>query len=97
MPSSNATPASEPRWSRIRSGVADYERRIGPIAARRTTRTAALHAFTRAFWWYVWTESFQRRWLWVKAFGVIPVPVRVRDMRPVFVEVFGEVPPCPVP
>ncbi|MHB1310587.1 MAG: hypothetical protein ACYC3L_01125 [Gemmatimonadaceae bacterium] len=88
MPNSAAAPASVHPLPRLHSGVTEYERTIGPIAARKTTRVAALHAFTRSFWWFVWPDLKQRR-VWGRAFGVIPVRVSLDTLRPVFTDLFG--------
>ena len=94
MPSSAATSASAPRLTQLHSAVAEYERRIGPIAARKTTRIAALHVFTRAFWWYAWPRLRQRT-VWGWAFGIIPVRVPLRALTPAFHDLFGAEPPTP--
>ena len=96
MPNSAATPDSARRLTRLHSGVAEYERRIGPIAARRTTRTAALHAFTRAFWWYVW-PALRTESVWGFAFGIVPVRVPLRTLHPTFTGLFGPDAPPPHP
>lgn len=76
-----------PPLSLLDRAVARREREIGPIAARKTTRTAALFAVRDAFWRYAWPELMDEV-VSVRVF-VFRVSFGLHRLRPVFVRLFG--------
>ena len=67
--------------------IAQYEDEVGPIAARKATRTAATWQLKRVFWSVIWPaikdQKVQVKWGWFRP------SIPVSALKPLFETIFG--------
>lgn len=67
--------------------VDQYEQDVGPIAARKMTRLAAVYNIKRVFWTVIWPaikdQKVQVKWGWFRP------SIPVSALKPLFEQVFG--------
>lgn len=83
---------------RLHAAVDSYEKAVAPIAARKLTRIAAMHAVSAAFWRDLW-PALKDEQVTVARVGWIVVKVKVSKLEPLFRSIFGEpsAPPADAP